>query len=78
VARDGDREQARGRVNHLVRVGLLPDPNDVPCTDCGHTGTDRRHEYDHHHGYAPAHHEDVQAVCSGCHHRRERARKESA
>ena len=50
-----------------MRVGLLPDPNAVPCTDCEHLGPERRHEYDHHLGYAPEHHEDVEPVCAPCH-----------
>jgi len=77
--RDDDRRQARGRVNHLVKVGLLPNPNDVPCTDCGHLEPGRRprHEYDHYLGYASDHQEDVEAVCSPCHHRREWSRKKS-
>lgn len=70
-ARDGDKRQARRRVNHLVDVGLLPHPGDVPCADCGHLGDGPRHEYDHHLGYAAEHHEDVEAVCAPCHHRRE-------
>jgi hypothetical protein len=73
--RDGDKKQARSRVNHDVREGLRPNPNDLPCTDCGHLGPERRHEYDHHLGYAAANHGDVQAVCSRCHHARERARR---
>jgi hypothetical protein len=77
AARDGDQKQARGRVNHLVNVGILPDPNNVPCTDCGHVWMDgeRRHEYDHHLGYAAERHEDVQSVCTTCHHARENARR---
>jgi hypothetical protein len=76
-ARDGDQKQARRRVNHLVDVGLLPPPNDVPCADCGHVwaSCERRHEYDHHLGYAPEHHEDVEAVCTTCHHTREETRR---
>lgn len=70
-ARDGDKLQARRRVNHFVEVGLLPNPNDLPCLDCGHRDSDRRHEYDHYLGYAAEHHEAVQAVCTTCHHRRE-------
>lgn len=79
-ARDGDVLQARRRVNHLVDVGLLPDPNDMPCTDCGHVCTEggKRHEYDHHLGYEAEHHEDVEAVCTTCHHAREEARKAAA
>ncbi|HUR74416.1 MAG TPA: hypothetical protein VMZ00_09070 [Sporichthya sp.] len=76
-ARDGDQLQARRRVNHLVDVGVLPHPTTVPCTDCGHVWTfgERRHEYDHHLGYAAEHHEDVEAVCTTCHHRREEERR---
>lgn len=76
-ARDGDRSQARGRVNHLIRVGVLPDPNALPCADCGHLGPDRRHEYDHHAGYAPECHEIVESVCTLCHARRSDERGES-
>lgn len=70
--RDGDKKQARYWVNHLIRVGILPRPNDVPCADCGHefkTG-ERRHEYDHFMGYTAQHHETVEAVCTRCHARR--------
>ena len=69
-ARNGDKHQARRRVNHLVESGLLPRPDAIPCCDCAHSGTDRRHEYDHFLGYEPEHHEHVQAVCSRCHRRR--------
>lgn len=77
AARDGDQRQARGRVNYLVDAGLIPDPNDLPCADCGHVYTPegRRHEYDHYLGYAPEHHEDVEAVCTTCHHARETERR---
>lgn len=74
AARDDDRLQARRRVNHLVDVGVLPNPNTVPCADCEHIGDGPRHEYDHHLGYEAQHHEDVEPVCSPCHHRRERER----
>lgn len=67
IARDGDKRQARARVNHLVYLGLLANPNSVPCTDCGHLGNDKRHEYDHYKGYAAIHHETVEVVCSTCH-----------
>lgn len=73
-ARDDDRKQARRRVNYLVEIGHLPNPNTLACLDCGHEGVDRRHEYDHHRGYAPEHHEDVEPVCSRCHHTREAKR----
>jgi hypothetical protein len=79
-AREDDRAQARRRVNHLVDVGLLPRPNDLACTDCGHLYKpgERRHEYDHHLGYEPEHHEDVQPVCTTCHHDREANRRMTA
>lgn len=70
VARDGDQSQARGRVNHLSRVGVLPKPNKVPCVDCGHVGDDRRHEFDHFAGYQSDQHELVEVVCSKCHSKR--------
>ncbi len=76
-ARDGDQKQARRRVNHLVDMGLLPRPNTLACMDCGHVWArgQRRHEYDHHLGYAPEHHEDVEPVCTTCHHVREENRR---
>ncbi len=77
AARDGDQKQARGRVNYLVRAGLIPDPDDLSCTDCGHKGKDKRHEYDHHLGYIAEHHENVEAVCTTCHHDRAAQRGES-
>jgi hypothetical protein len=78
-ARDGDALQARRRVNYLVEQGLLPRPNALPCADCGHVwaGGERRHEYDHHMGYEAAHHEDVEAVCTTCHHAREERRRDT-
>lgn len=79
-SRDGDVRQARRRVNHLVDVGVLPAPNRVPCVDCGHVWrkSERRHEYDHYLGYEAAHHADVEAVCTTCHHARENARRAAA
>lgn len=67
-ARDGDKVQARRRVNYLVDIGLLPNPNGLPCNGCGHKGDDRRHEYHHHEGYTPDSHEKVVALCTTCHH----------
>lgn len=74
--RDGDRKQARQRVNVEVQHGRRPHPNKLPCVDCGHIWQEgeRRHEYDHHLGYAPEHHLDVQAVCAKCHHARDSAK----
>lgn len=65
--RDGDKLQARSRINHDVRLGLRPDPNSLHCAICGHKGEDRRHEYHHLMGYAPEHHYDVLPLCSRCH-----------
>lgn len=71
--RDDDRVQARGRVTHLVNFELIPPANSLPCSDCGHVSVegDKTHEYDHHLGYGPEHHEDVQPVCRRCHVKRE-------
>lgn len=78
--RDGDRQQARQRVNVEVRTGRRPHPNSLPCEDCGHVWKpgDRRHEYDHYRGYGAEHHGDVQAVCTTCHRARGDQRGETA
>ena len=75
--RDGDRKQARQRINVEVRTGRRAHPNSLPCEDCGHVHTPgcRRHEYDHFKGYAPEHHYEVQVVCTLCHARRDSKRK---
>jgi hypothetical protein len=74
--RDGDRLQARQRINVEVRSGRRLHPNALQCVDCGHVWKEgeRRHEYDHHNGYDAAHHLDVQPVCTSCHSRRDSAR----
>lgn len=71
--RDGDKRQARQRINVEVRTGRRPHPNELPCADCGHVWSlgERRHEYDHHLGYAADHHYDVQSVCTLCHSHRD-------
>lgn len=69
--RDGDKLQARARVNLLVKIGRLENPNKLPCYDCGHRDNDRRHEYDHFAGYASDKQECVQAVCTLCHKKRD-------
>lgn len=78
-ARDGDKLQARQRINVEVRTGRRPHPNELPCADCGHVYRlgSKRHEYDHHLGYAPEHHLDVEPVCTTCHRRRADVRGES-
>lgn len=70
-----EREEARRVVAVAVRYRRLPHPSRMACHDCGHTGEDRRHEYDHYLGYAEAHRLDVQAVCTLCHADREKARR---
>jgi len=76
--RDGDKKQARQRINVEVRTGHRPHPNTIACVDCGHEwkAGERRHEYDHHKGYAPEHHLDVEPVCTVCHRKRVDARGE--
>lgn len=77
--RDGDKKQARQRINVEVREGRRPHPNKLPCADCGHRWKpgERRHEYDHHRGYDAIHHFSVQAVCQPCHSKRTVARGEN-
>ncbi len=74
---DGNKKQARQRVNVEVRTKRRPHPNSIPCADCGHIHSEgeRRHEYDHHLGYSKEHHLDVESVCTICHNRRERERE---
>ncbi len=60
-----DEKQARHFVNLNVK-GKLPNPNSVPCFDCGHIGKGKRHEYDH----DAANHENIQTVCTSCHAKR--------
>ena len=74
--RDGDKLQARQRVNTEVRQGFMPHPNALPCADCGHIWKEgeRRHEYDHHLGYAAKNQYDVEAVCTTCHVARDSAK----
>lgn len=71
--RDGDKLQARQRINVEVRTGRRPHPNTLACVDCGHKWKkgERRHEYDHHNGYAAEHHLDVEPVCTLCHAKRD-------
>lgn len=75
--RDGDKVQARQRINVEVRTGRRPHPNTIPCADCGHVYKpgERRHEYDHHRGYAARHHLHVEAVCTTCHAARDSQKK---
>ena len=68
--RDGDKLQARQRVNNAVTQGKMPRPDSLPCVDCGHRWTrhgDRKHTYDHYKGYAAKFHYAVEVVCTKCH-----------
>lgn len=74
-----EKRAARTAVRAAVSNGSIPPANALPCVDCGHIfdgGT--RHEYDHHRGYLPSFFLVVEAVCSLCHARRERLRRETA
>lgn len=75
-ARDGDRKQARQRINVEVRTGRRSHPNNLPCADCGRLWSEGgpRHEYDHYLGYAAEHHLHVEAVCVPCHAKRDSAK----
>lgn len=75
--RDGDKKQARRRINYLVEQGRIPHPDDLPCFDCmdGVYGPRFRHEYDHARGYDGENQLYVEAVCSRCHHNREDYRR---
>lgn len=77
ATRDGDKLQARRRVNYLVEQRLIPHPDDIPCMDClDEVFIQRfRHEYDHAKGYEGENQLYVEAVCSHCHHSREEARR---
>lgn len=68
--RDGDKKQARATVNHSVNNKIIPNPNTLPCHECGniHKAGDIRHEYHHHNGYNVKSHEEVVPLCSKCHH----------
>lgn len=77
--RDGDKQQARRRVNYLVEQGRIPRPDDLPCIDCcDEVFIGRfRHEYDHALGYDGDNQLYVEPVCSKCHHLREESRRGS-
>ena len=74
--RDPNKLLARHLVNAEVRGGHRPHPNTLACVDCGHVWFEgeRRHEYDHHNGYEPEHHFDVEPVCTVCHAARDGAK----
>ena len=68
-------DAARNAVARAVKTGELSRPDAVACTDCGHSGDERRHEYDHTHGYERERWLTVEAVCTLCHADREKARR---
>ena len=69
---------ARQLVIGMRNRGVLPNPKDVACSDCGHIGDDRRHSYDHFLGYNGENARKVQPVCSRCHAEREVVRRRQA
>ena len=75
ATRNGDKRQARRRINYLVEQGLLPRPDEIGCIDCGDNvfSGEHRHEYDHARGYDGKNQLYVEPVCSKCHHNREDA-----
>jgi len=75
--RDGDKKQARRRINYLVEQGVIPHPDEVPCSDCadGVWANSYRHEYDHARGYDGDNQLYVEPVCSRCHRIREEDRR---
>lgn len=77
ATRDGDKLQARRRVNYLVEQKRIPHPDDLPCSDCADEVFvgNYRHEYDHARGYDGENQLYVEAVCSRCHHNREEGRR---
>lgn len=68
IPRDGDKKQARHRTNHLIALGILPNPNTLLCADCGKIGI-KRNEY-HHESYAAINQEIVVVLCTKCHAKR--------
>lgn len=77
ATRDGDKKQARRRVNYLVEQNQIPAASDLPCFDCADMlPTDGgRHEYDHAKGYDGENQLYVEPVCQRCHRNREEARR---
>lgn len=75
--RNGDKKQARRRVNYLVEQKRIPHPDELPCFDCADSIYLRsyRHEYDHAKGYEGVDQLYVEPVCSKCHHNREDYRR---
>lgn len=70
-----EKVRAHRAIQMRVRRGTLPHPDTINCSDCGHIGNDRRHEYDHYNGYQGEAKFQVQAVCSMCHASRHKLRK---
>jgi hypothetical protein len=69
---EAQKEAARQFVNIEVNLGLRPDPNDLPCADCGHIWMEgeRRHDYHHFCGYSREHAFSVIPLCTRCHYAR--------
>lgn len=68
--RNPEKAAAWIAVAKAVASGRLPRVSTWPCVDCGQPAK----RYDHHQGYAPEHHLDVEPVCFRCDGLRTRAR----
>lgn len=69
---EAQKEAARQVVNREIYLGIRPDPNKLPCADCGHVWHDgeRRHEYHHFAGYSEDQFSLVVSLCTCCHYGR--------
>lgn len=57
--------KAHDWIKWRVRKGVIPHPNKLACSRCGHTGDYPPHEYHHPNGYEDP--SDVIPVCVKCH-----------
>lgn len=80
LRKEGDRKERTERYQHgraqadayaavkrLRDNGELPNPLDVPCKHCGHTGKDKRHDHHHPNGYTGENAGNVIVLCASCH-----------
>ena len=70
--RFGDYKQAANRINYEVRHGTRPNPNRLPCSDCGQSFGDSgvAHVWAHADGWDPERPLDVLVLCQRCSRRR--------
>lgn len=70
--RTPQQERCSHLVSRAVLSGTLPNPNTLPCVECGDIGSAKRHEYHHPNGYEAGHELDVLVLCTHCHKRETR------